>query len=198
MIFRDEETQRAWDAVHAGRQVRAIPDGVRELLGDVAGRHVLQLFPGHARSTAELVELGALVTAVDDREAAILHARERAPDAAAVAGDPNDVPIELRRGRFDVVYCDEIERVRDLSSAVSTLTAGGVAVLTGDHPAAVCVDPIDLRWREDYFEQQTIGAVVALALEAGLRVDALHELPSARRRLDRRVPGLFAIVASKA
>jgi SAM-dependent methyltransferase len=195
VIF-DDETRRAWNARYAQPATTAIPAVVRERLPDLAGRHVLQLFSGHGRSTAELVELGALVTAVDV-EHAVATTRERAPDAAAVVGDPNDLPIELRRGRFDLVYCDDVARLRDLASAVSALRSGGVVALVADHPSAVCVDPIDLRWREDYFEQQTLEALVSLVVDASLSLQALHELPSQRRRLDKRVPATVLLLATK-
>jgi SAM-dependent methyltransferase len=196
VIF-DDETRRAWEVRFGQPAPTVIPQTVRQHLPDLEGRHVLQLFCGHGRSTAELVELGALVTAIDDMESAITATRARAPDAAAVVANANDVPIELRRGRFDLVYCDDVSRLRDLSGAAAALRAGGGVALVGEHPAAICVDPIDLRWREDYFEQQTLGALVSLVVDASLAVEALHELPSQRRRLDKRVPATFVLLATK-
>jgi SAM-dependent methyltransferase len=193
----DDETRRAWEARFGQPTPTVIPHAVRDCLPDLEGRHVLHLFCGHGRGTAELVELGALVTAVDAVESAVAATRERAPDAVVVVADPNDIPFELRRGRFDLVYCEDVPRLRDLTGAVAALRAGGQVALVGEHPAALCVDPIDLRWREDYFEQQTIGALISLVAEAGLTMEALHELPSQRRRLDRRVPALFVLLATK-
>src|SRR4029453_6945372 len=81
-----------------------IPAQIRELLPDVAGKHVLHLQCATGESTAELVELGALVTAVDISTEALEVARERAPDVAFMHADVHELPLELHRGRFDLVF----------------------------------------------------------------------------------------------
>ena len=62
-----DQNRKAWDEIHRRRtQAMAgqlgIPAGIRELLPDVEGKHVLHLQCATGESTAELVELGALVT----------------------------------------------------------------------------------------------------------------------------------------
>ena len=104
-----DQNRKAWDEIHRRRTAAmegqlGIPAQIRELLPDVAGKHVLHLQCATGESTAELVELGALVTAVDISAEALDVARERAPDVAYVHADVHDLPLEVRRGRFDLVY----------------------------------------------------------------------------------------------
>src|SRR5439155_18552601 len=104
-----DRNRRAWDEVHRRRAeimagVLGIPDLVRERLPDLTGKHVLHLQCATGESTAQLVELGALVTGVDISAEAVTVARERAPAAALVQADVHQLPVELRRGRFDLVY----------------------------------------------------------------------------------------------
>ena len=104
-----EHNRKAWDEIHRRRTEAmagqlGIPDGIRELLPEVNGKHVLHLQCATGESTAELAKLGALVTALDISSEALEIARERAPDAAYVHADVQELPLELRRGRFDLVY----------------------------------------------------------------------------------------------
>ena len=101
---------RAWEEAHkrirrsSARGSRTLPKPVRERLPDIGGRHVLHLACGAGRETAALMSLGALVTGVDSSEETVIAARKRLPDAALVTASPEALPVELRRGRFDVVY----------------------------------------------------------------------------------------------
>ncbi|TMK80218.1 MAG: class I SAM-dependent methyltransferase [Actinobacteria bacterium] len=134
-----------------------IPDGIRELLPEVAGKHVLHLQCATGESTAELVALGALVSAVDISTEALEVARERAPDVAYVHADAHDLPLELRRARFDLVYTGGgvLHWLHDLDSwavgIAAALKPGGLLLLYDNHPLSECVDPLG-HWREDYFD----------------------------------------------
>ena len=68
---------------------------------------MLNLQCATGESAAELAELGALVTGVDISTEALDVARERWPDIAWVQADVHDLPSELKRGRFDLVYTAE-------------------------------------------------------------------------------------------
>ena len=101
--------RRAWDEIHrrradamAGRL--GVPEAIRERLPDVNGKHVLHLQCATGESTVELVELGALVTRVDVSAEAIAVARERAPTAVFLQSDVQQLPLQLERSRFNVVY----------------------------------------------------------------------------------------------
>jgi SAM-dependent methyltransferase len=158
-----EQNRKAWDEIHRRRTEAmagqlGIPDGIRELLPDVEGKHVLHLQCATGESTLELVELGALVSAVDISTEAIDVARERAPDVAYVHADVHELPLELRRGRFDLVYTGGgiLHWLHDLDAwatgIASALKPGGSLLLYDSHPLSGCVDHLG-HWRDDYFDE---------------------------------------------
>src|SRR5207247_8693668 len=116
-------TRRAWDEVRRRRSEAmrgrlGLPPIVRNALGDVGGRRVLHLQCATGESTAELAELGGLVTGVDISGEALDVARERWPDIAWVQADVQALPQELTRGRFDLVYTAHgvLGRLADLAA----------------------------------------------------------------------------------
>jgi SAM-dependent methyltransferase len=135
-----------------------LPDVVRSALGDLTGRRVLHLQCATGESTAELAELGAFVTGVDISAEALDVARERWPDIAWVHADVQDLPTELRRGRFDLAYTADgvLPWLPDLapwaSGVAAALRSGGDFLLHEEHPVAQCVSE-SLRWRDDYFDE---------------------------------------------
>jgi SAM-dependent methyltransferase len=158
-----EHNRRAWDEIHRRRAEAmagqlGIPEKIRELLPDVEGKHVLHLQCATGEATADLVELGALVSAVDISAEALDLARERAPDVAYVHGDVQELPLEIRRSRFDLVFTGGgvLVWLQDLDAwatgIASALKPGGRFLLYDAHPVALCVDPLGL-WRDDYFDQ---------------------------------------------
>jgi SAM-dependent methyltransferase len=203
-----EENRRAWDEIHAEEEAvhAPLPDAVRERLPDLEGKHVLQLQCGEGHAIVELIALGALVTGVDASEAALAAARERAPDAALFQADPHELPLELRRGRFDLVYAGEgaLSDVHDLepwaSGPVGALRSGGELMVHDWHPVAACVDPVGLRWKESYFAGVwQLGQIVTAVAGAGLVITSLEELPpqAPRGRVDARIPADFILRATK-
>jgi len=136
-----------------------LPDVVRGALGDLTGRRVLHLQCATGESTAELAELGALATGVDISGEALDVARDRWPEIAWVQADVLDLPTELKRGRFDLVYTADgvLVWLSDLDAWANGIAAalrqGGDFLLHEEHPVAQCVDP-SLRWREDYFDEE--------------------------------------------
>jgi SAM-dependent methyltransferase len=104
-----EDNLRAWEEAHRRRAARTpdrpgLPVQVRRALGDLNGKRVLHLGSGSGAGTAELAERGAVVTGVDVEGDALDAARERWPSILWVEADPQALPAELRRGRFDLVY----------------------------------------------------------------------------------------------
>src|SRR5262249_47810969 len=104
-----DQNRRAWDEIHSSRTRAAseqllIPKPIFDLIPDVEGKHVLHLQCATGEATAQLVERGALVTAVDVSAEEIEIARERAPDVAYYHADVHQLPLELHRGRFDLVF----------------------------------------------------------------------------------------------
>jgi len=199
---------RAWEDAHRslrrGGGRRGLPKPVRERLPDLEGRHVLHLGCGAGRETAALIGLGALVTGVDSSEETVRAARKRLPDAALVAADVQELPVELLRGRFDVVYSSwgtlalVAELTRFAAGVTGALRRGGVLIAYDEHPVAACLDQM-LHWHESYFEAWPVGAVVEALLGAGLGLERLEELPDPNRwgRREVRVPGDLIVIARK-
>ena len=186
-----------------------IPAKIRELLPDVSGKHVLHLQCATGESTAELVELGALVTAVDLSTDALEVARERAPDVAYVHADVHELPLELHRHRFDLVFTGGgvLRSLRDLeqwaSGIATALKPGGVLLLYDAYPVTACVDPLG-HWRDHYFERTEehpwrLEEIVDAVVGAGLGVTRLAEFQTLYTWIqrDRRVPWEFALLADK-
>jgi SAM-dependent methyltransferase len=177
---------------------------VRERLPDLSGRHVLHLGCGAGRETAALIGLGALVSGVDASEETIKAARRRLPDAALMAADIQALPVELLRGRFDVVYSSwgTLAGVSDFEGwargIASALRHGGILFAFDEHPVAACLDQM-LHWHESYFEAWPIGTLVEALHGAGLAVERLEELADPNRwgRRELRVPGDLIVVARK-
>ena len=208
-----EENIRAFEDAHKARAEPAeLPPVVRRTLGDLTKKRVLHLHCGTGEATAALAELGAVATGVDARPGALETARERWPKILWVDGNPQSLPRQLRRGRFDLVYSGEgvLEALADLDGwargVAAALRPRGELLVFDDHPVADCVDGF-LRWRSDYFRDPSdpdklwrIGQVVSALVRAGLRVEALEEYPggTARRRHDRRIPATFLLYARRA
>ena len=208
-----EHNRRAWDEIHRQRAEalageRGLPNPVRHALADLSDKRVLHLQCGTGEATAQLAELGGIVTGVDASGAALEAARERWPSILWVQADPQTLPGELRRGRFDLVYSGlgSLTAVRDLSAwlrgVAGTLREGGDFLLYEEHPVALVVDGL-MHWRESYFDPSSrrLGQIVTSAARNGLALRALEEYPAVGdgwRRHDARVPGTFLLYAQRA
>ena len=208
-----EHNRRAWDEIHRKRAEalageRGLPSPVRNAFADLKGKRVLDLQCGTGEATAELAELGAVVTGVDSSGGALETARERWPSILWVQADPQELPSELRRGRFDLVYAGlgSLLQLTDLDAwmreIAAALRSGGELLLFEEHPVALCVDGL-MHWRESYFDEgsRRLGQIVNAATRAGLLMRALEEYPARSdgfRRHDARVPGTFLLYARKA
>jgi SAM-dependent methyltransferase len=211
-----EHNRRAWDQVHRRRaEARpgrgGLPPIVRKTLGDLAKKRVLHLQCATGEASAELAELGAVVTGVDFSEEALEAARERWPKILWIEADVQSLPTKLRRGRFDLVYSAEgvLVGLDDLDAWASGIVAAlhplGELLMFEEHPVAECVDGL-LRWHRDYFGDAPgperlwrLGQVVTALARAGLVVEALEEYPgdSSWRRHDKRIPGTFMLYARR-
>jgi len=202
-----EHNRRAWDEVHRRRaQGRrgGLPPIVRKTLGDLAKKRVLHLQCATGEASAELAELGAVVTGVDFSTEALDAARERWPKILWIEADVQSLPVKLRRGRFDLVYSAEgvLAGLDDLDAwangIVDALHPLGELLMFEEHPVAECVDGL-LRWHADYFAVWRLGQVVTALARAGLVVEALEEYPgdSSWRRHDKRIPGTFMLYARR-
>jgi SAM-dependent methyltransferase len=207
-----EHNHRAWNEIHRQRAEalvghRGLPSPVRHALADLSKKRVLNVHCGMGEAAAELAALGAVVTGLDSSGALLEAARERWPSILWVQGDPQQLPAELRRGRFDLVYAGagSILQINDLDTwlreLVAALRHSGELLLFEEHPVALCVDGL-LHWRESYFGigLKRLGQIVNAATRAGLELRALEEYPARHegfRRHDARIPGTFLLYARK-
>jgi SAM-dependent methyltransferase len=209
-----EENIRVWDEIHRQRESEpeSLPARVLERLPRLRGRYVCHLGCGTGGQTLQLVELGALVTGVDPSADALLQARARAPGVAWVHAPLDELPLELKRGRFDLVYAgtDTLSRVVDLTELAhgiaGALRPGGGLILFDIHPSRRCLDAI-LHWREDYFAAESseglrlwrIGEIVMALAAADLRLRAFEEFPGERAftRFEQRVPAELLVLAER-
>jgi SAM-dependent methyltransferase len=211
-----EHNRRVWDEVHRRRAeapagAGGLPPIVRKTLGELSSKRVLHLQCGTGEATAELAELGAVVTGVDFSAEALDAARARWPTILWVVADVQALPAELRRGRFDLVYSAEgvLAGLDDIDAwargLVDALHPHGELLMFEEHPTGQCVDGL-LRWHADYFGESLgaerlwrLGQVVTALSRAGLVVEALEEYPgdSSWSRHDRRVPGTFMLYARR-
>ena len=220
-----EENRRAWDKLQRARvdgatEPPGIPGPIRALLPDLAGKHVLHELCGTGETSAELASLGALVTGIDVSETALVAARASFPEILFLQADPHELPVNLRRRRFDVVYATGLlPYLYDLGAwaneVATALRVGGTLFCVDLHPAGACLDATTLRWRDDYFGGELVvgsrfgpkgtlklwrlAEIVNAITAAGLVLRRLEEFPSLShvRRQDPRVPGAFALLAEK-
>jgi len=89
------------------------------------------------------------------------------------------------------------------AAAAAALRKNGRLVVCDHHPVIDCVDAVDLRWRESYFEEGRLqlGRIVTAFVGAGLTLVELDELPPPAKehggRHDPRIPAEFLLVATK-
>lgn len=201
-----DKNRAAWEqrfAPAAAGRAR-LPAEVLERLGDLAGTHVMQMPAETGEAAAELLELGALVTGIDPSEQALAIARERVPGVAFFQAELHDIPLQLRRRRFAMVFAGSgtLQLVPDLAAWLSTVGAalrkGGRLVLCDRHPVAGCVEPVGLRWRESYFESRTVGEIVTAVAGSELRLEEVAELaPASKEQGDPRIPYALLVRATK-
>ena len=161
---------------------------VREALGDLRGRDVLDLGCGTGRHTAWLAETGARVTAVDFSERMLERARAKvsAADVRFIVHDLHE-PLPLDDASFDALVSGLVlEHLRDLErffgEAHRVLRPGGRAVVSAMHPAmflrdsrARFTDPDSGQVVAPGSLAHRLGDFVMAALEAGFTLRGVDE-----------------------
>jgi SAM-dependent methyltransferase len=193
------------DSGGAAWGVWQIPESELRVLGDVAGRDVLEFGCGAAQWSIALARQGARVTGIDNSAKQLDYARELMA-AAGVDFPLLHISAEatgLPDASFDVVFCDHgamsfADPHRTVPEAARLLRPGGLLAFLmntpiieiaweygADHPGdRLLYDYWALHQREDPGEPFNFnlpyGTWIRLFRENGLRVDDLIELrPSA-------------------
>jgi SAM-dependent methyltransferase len=139
----------AYQAAHGDELARAplawgvwrVPESELGVLGEVAGRDVLELGCGAAQWSSALYDLGARVIGLDISTGQLGHARnhctKRATPVALVQASAEHLPF--RDERFDIVFCDHgamsfCDPRRTLPEAARVLRPGGLLAFCATDP----------------------------------------------------------------
>jgi SAM-dependent methyltransferase len=128
-----------------------VPESELQILGDVAGRDVLELGCGAAQWAIALAARGAHITGLDVSRAQLAHARRDTSALPLVQASGEQLPFA--DGSFDIVFCDH-GAMSFCDPAISTaecarvLRSGGLLAFCCTHPM------LYLTW-DDAREQQT-------------------------------------------
>ena len=129
-----------------------LPDSELGILGDVAGKDVLELGCGAAQWSILLAQRGARVVALDNSARQLEHARE----LMAAAG----VDFPLPDSSFDVVFCDHGgmtfgDPYKTVPEAARLLRPGGLFAFSHSTPLVMCC------WspETDSIERRLVGAM---------------------------------------
>jgi ubiquinone/menaquinone biosynthesis C-methylase UbiE len=180
------------------------PEGPGEhelrLVGNVAGKRVLDLGCGDGSASVSLAQLGAVVIAIDTSEARLAVGRRRGQEAEVRLdwhhGDLADLAF-LRADSLDLVFSAyAIDTVDDAARVYRqvqrVLKPSAPFVFSHAHPFALCVD--DSRLTRSYSDTapvtvtrsgepitvypRSLSETFADLARAGFRVDTLLELPT--------------------
>jgi SAM-dependent methyltransferase len=155
-VFADEFLEQASDGLYNAHYDRP---SCLSLLGEVAGKRVLDVACGPGLYAEELVARGATVTGFDQSPRMVALASERVPSGRFMVHDLAD-PLDWLDGEaFDLIlfalayeYVDD--RVAALRSLRGVLAPAGAVVLSRQHPTADW-----LRNGGSYFETRLIEEV---------------------------------------
>jgi len=196
--YADSNETNAWNAGYERPAVLA-------LVGDVAGRRVLDAGCGAGAHSAALVARGAEVTGVDSSAALLAIAADRLQDVAAFRHADLREPLPFDAGSFDLVLASLVMHYMPdwgptLREFRRVLAPGGRFVMSTHHPFM----DHQLGGGKDYFAtydftedwrrgdhvvrmrfwHRPLGAMTRALTEAGFTLDALEEPqpdPSVRR-----------------
>lgn len=173
------QNRRAWNEIvpiRAERWAAKYPDDqilrgetlaadVRTAAGDVGGRSLLHLQCASGEDSLSWAALGAEVTAVDIADRFMEPVRARAArlglDVRFVTADALDLPGDLQRSSFDIVYTGGgvlmwLPALEPWARGIErALSSGGRLVLEEEHPLAqtLVVNDGVVRIKADYFQR---------------------------------------------
>ena len=130
--------------------VTQIPEAELRILGDVAGKDILELGCGAAQWSIALARLGARPVGIDLSERQLEHARrlmaEAGVDLPLIHGSAENVP--LPDASFDIVFCDHgamtfADPYRTVPEAARLLRSGGLFAFSHHTPIEAIAWPLD-------------------------------------------------------
>ena len=130
--------------------VMQIPEADLRVLGDVAGKDILELGCGAAQWSIALARLGARPVGIDLSERQLDHARrlmaEAGVDFPLIHGSAEHVP--LPDASFDIVFCDHgamtfADPYRTVPEAARLLQSGGLFAFSHHTPIESIAWPLD-------------------------------------------------------
>ena len=139
----EESTGLAWG-------VMQIPEAELRVLGDVAGKDILELGCGAAQWSIALAKLGARPVGIDLSDRQLEHARRLQADAdldfPLIHASAENVP--LPDASFDIVFCDHgamtfADPYRTVPEASRLLRPGGLFAFSHHTPIESIVWPLD-------------------------------------------------------
>ncbi len=179
-----------------------LPESELRILGDVAGKDVLELGCGAAQWSILLAKAGARVVGLDNSARQLEHARRlmaaAGVDFPLVHSGAEEVPLPA--ASFDVVFCDHgamsfADPYRTVPEVARLLRSGGLLAFSHSTPLSMCcwndeTDTIERRLVGTYFDMCRFaelpdepvefnlpyGEWVRLFGESGFRVEALVEI----------------------
>ena len=169
--------------------VMQIPEAELRVLGDVAGKDILELGCGAAQWSIALARLGARPVGIDLSERQLEHARrlmaEAGLDFPLIHGSAEHVP--LPDASFDIVFCDHgamtfADPYRTVPEAARLLRSGGLFAFSHHTPIESIAWPLD----SDKVGRSAGGRLLR---DASTRRRRDLDVPAALRRVDPAVPG---------
>jgi SAM-dependent methyltransferase len=179
-----------------------LPESELKILGDIAGKDVLELGCGAAQWSILLAQQGARVVGLDNSGRQLEHARalmaEAGVDFPLVHASAEEVP--LPDASFDIVFCDHgamtfADPYLTVPEASRLLRPGGLFAFSHSTPfSMLCwdleTDAIEERLRRPYFGMHRFdwgdgepiefnlpyGEWIRVLRESGFRVEALVEI----------------------
>jgi SAM-dependent methyltransferase len=179
-----------------------VPDSELGVLGDVAGKDVLEFGCGAAQWSILLAQHGARVVGLDNSGRQLEHARRlmgtAGVDFPLVHASADEVP--LPDASFDVVFCDHgamtfADPYRTIPEAARLLRPGGLLAFSHSTPLAMCcfddeTETMQRRLLTPYFGMHRYdelpdepvefnlpyGEWIRLFRENGFRIEALVEV----------------------
>jgi SAM-dependent methyltransferase len=175
-----------------------LPESELQILGDVAGKDVLELGCGAAQWSILLAQQGARCVGLDNSARQLEHAREAGAEFPLIHSAAEEVP--LPDASFDVVFCDHGamsfgDPYRTVPEVARLLRPGGLFAFSHSTPFVLCcysyeTDRIERQLVAPYFGMHRYdqnpdepvefnlpyGEWIRLFRENGFRVEALVEV----------------------